>query len=96
MKQIKIIEGDSTRDLQSGVNDALKSIDDVSPSIRYMLADGVIIIEYEEQVTRLMCCDCQYYDHTVGVAKAFGLCQCNGKRVRFSESACDDFKDLRG
>lgn len=96
MKQIRIIEGCSKKELQDGVNEALKTIDDENASLKYLLEEDTIIIEFDEKVAKLMCCDCQYYDHTVGVAKAFGLCQCNGKRVRFSERVCDDFKDIRG
>ena len=95
MKQIKIIKESSPAALQNGVNEALKTIKDGEPEIKYMLEQNTIVIEYIEKLTQLMCVDCQYYDHTVGVAKAFGLCQCKGQRVRFSEHACDEFKDLR-
>ena len=77
------------------VNEALKTIKDGEPDIKYLLEQNTIVIEYVEKLVQLMCVDCQYYDHTVGVAKAFGLCQCKGQRVRFSEHACDEFKDLR-
>ena len=53
-------------------------------------------IEYEEKITKLMCVDCRHYDESVGVTKAFGLCQCRGERVRFTHKICEDFSDLRG
>ena len=96
MKQIKIIKSTSPAELEKGVNEALKSIDQNETEIKYMLENDTIIIEYVVKITELMCVDCQYYDHTVGVARAFGLCQCHGQRVRFTEKVCDDFKDLRG
>ena len=96
MKQIKIVTKETCPNLEQGVNKALESIEDDAPNIIYMLEQETIIIEFNAKQTRLMCVDCQFYDHTQGVAKAFGMCQCNGKRVRFSEHACDDFKDIRG
>ena len=96
MKKIKIIQETSPTALEDGVNEALKTIEDGEPQIKYLLEQNTIVIEYNEKFTQLMCVDCQFYDHTQGVAKAFGICQCNGKRVRFTEHACADFKDLRG
>ena len=96
MKQIRIIQNPVCSNLERGVNEALKSIDDDHPEIKYMLEEDTIVIEYEEKITQLMCVDCQHFDHTVGVAKAFGLCQCRGERVRFTCHACEEFKDIRG
>ena len=96
MRQIKIIDKETCSNLEQGVNDALQSIDDDSPVIKYMLEQDTLVIEYTVKHTTLMCVDCQFYDHTQGVARAFGVCQCKGQRVRFTEHACESFKDIRG
>lgn len=96
MKQIKIIKNPISSNLEQGVNEALNAIDDEHPEIKYMLENDTIVIEYEEKITQLMCVDCQHFDHTVGVANAFGLCQCKGRRVRFTGHACESFIDIRG
>ena len=96
MKKIKIIKDASPDVLEKNVNEAISSIESDDLDIKYMLEQNTIVIEYEEKVAKLMCVDCQFYDHTVGVAKAFGLCQCKGERVRFSTCACESFKDIRG
>ena len=96
MRQIKIIDKTTCLNLERGVNDALKEIDDDNPSIKYMLDIDTVVIEYTVKVTKLMCADCIFYDSTQSVHKAWGVCQCNGKRLRFNCNICNEFKDIRG
>lgn len=96
MKKIRLVEGTSIKELEVNANEALEGIESDNIDIKYMLPEKVIVLEYDYKPIQLKCMDCQFYDTTQTIAKAFGVCQCKGERKRFSEKACDDFKDIRG
>ena len=95
MKKIRLVEGDSIADLESKTNKVLEEIE-TDVEVRYMLPELIIALEYEVKKVKLMCADCQSYDNTQSVHKAWGVCQVCGKRIRFNEEPCDRFVDLRG
>lgn len=95
MKKIRLVEGDSIADLESKTNAALEDIES-EVDIRYMLPELIIALEYEVKKVKLMCADCQFYDNTQTVHKAWGVCQKCGQRIRFNNEPCDRFEDLRG
>ena len=99
MLQVKFCIGLDVQDLQNQINECLKEITDDSPTIIYerpITERLTAIIQYQAKDKKLMCCDCQFYDSTKDIRNAFGLCQFGSGRVRFSNEACADFKDLRG
>lgn len=97
MKQIKIIDKGTFPNLEQGVNEALKNIDDDAPNIKYMLDRDTVIIEYviKEVWRNSICCECQYWDDC-GNNGVSGICHETGKRIRFNCRACKLYKDVRG
>ena len=97
MRKVRIIEGVSKTDLEEKTNEALSSIESESILTNYNFLDkNIVVIEYEAKEVKLMCVDCQFYDNSASIHKAWGVCQCKGQRVRFNSEICDRFCDLRG
>lgn len=95
MLQIKIIQD---AELNSAVNEFLATIDE--DAVRDLNIDtyrSEAIIQYviKENWAERMCCECQFWDDG-GQNNTSGLCQHNGKRVRFNCRACKYYKDVRG
>lgn len=96
MKKIRIVEGATSEILEANVNRVLEEIKTDDAEIRYMIPDNIIVIEYCEHSKVCKCMDCQYYDKDGDIRGAWALCQKKGIRVRFSETRCDCFEDVRG
>lgn len=96
MLQIMSINGSNLSDLTQGINNALSAIKSNNPQVQVLNElSAVIIYEVEEPNKNCLCCDCQYWDDSNNSTGLVGLCHACGGRKRFSDKACDSFKDVR-
>ena len=100
MLQVNILKGYSTEELNSTVNDFLKTIKSENvKDIKFDFNDipMIAIIQYEvtEVYADRKCYDCKYWDDGGDPAAVSGMCvECGGRR-RFNCNACERFKDIR-
>ena len=98
MLQVKFIYGTDLADLNESLNKALSTTEsETKPDIKYDFNKIIAVIEYEthEAYKDRLCCDCTFWDDSVGNSDLIGMCQMCGKRKRFNDKACPRYEDIR-
>ena len=96
MLQTLPVIGKDLSDLTQGINTALSTIKSKNPQVQFLTEQSAVIIyELTNIYENCICCECQYWDESQNPGGMMGLCQHNGGRKRFSNKACDDYKDVR-
>lgn len=91
--RVSFICGTSVADLESKLNDFLKTVEGVT-DIKYDLENTMTaIVAYTPAGRNELCCDCRAWDDNGD--NLIGLCHKRGGRKRFSDKACEDFDDRR-
>lgn len=96
MLQVKTIYGTDPPNLNDSLNKELSQFTSKIVDIKFPNdSTAVIIYELTEEFENEICCDCQYWDDTSCSTNLIGFCMLCGKRKRFNEKACRQFKDVR-
>ena len=73
-KQVKFITGNSLDDLETRLNDYLKSVDS-DVSIKYDFNKSIAVVEQSSTVNSELCCECLYWHDEGGLN---GKCKLTG------------------
>lgn len=90
--QVKLIVGTDYRDLENQINESVKAKKDAKVDVDFKSIAAVVT--YETSCNSL-CVDCRFWDDCGEHDSLIGLCQKKGGRKRFSNKACEEFKDVR-
>lgn len=99
MLQIKLVPGETIDSLNEAVNAFLANYkEDAIKDINVDTEKMIATIQYitSEEWKGEMCCDCRFWDDGDSEDSLVGLCQIRGGRKRFSNKACECWKDVRG
>ena len=96
MLQVKFVLGVDSLDLTECLNRTLSNLKHEVIDVKFPdNTTAAIIYEIKEEYKDRICCDCSLWDDTTSTSNLIGLCQFCGKRKRFNDKACRDFKDIR-
>ena len=94
MFQVKLVCGTDPQNLNDSLNRELSTIQSENVKVKFADAKTAFIV-YETVSSKEICCDCQFWDDTQSNTSLMGFCQMCGKRKRFNDKACEQFKDIR-